>query len=111
MKKFLQLVAVPVLAAYIAACVLVSVFVSVGFQRWHWIETRGPLFVVSVDRVRVLDGDWYGSAVGENQHGEKIGFGADPACRPGDDVLCIFVYTPFSGIDGVEWRFDYVLSR
>lgn len=111
MRKILSAVAVPILAAYLASCILVSVFVSAGFQRWHWIETRGPLFLFSVERVHVLEERLHGYTVGENQHGEMIGFGIDPACDAGDDVLCVFVYTPFSGIDGAEWRFDHVISR
>ncbi len=111
MRKFLSAVAVPILAAYLASCILVSVFVSAVFQRWHWFETRGPLFLVSVERVRVLEERLHGYTIGENQHGEMIGFGMDPACAAGDDVLCVFVYTPFSGIDGAEWRFDHVISR
>ena len=107
--RFFKYSAAVLVSSYLAACLLVSAFASAGFQRWHWIETRGPLFLVSVERVQIVGPDDRGVSVGLNQHGEPVWYRED--LRPGAAAVSVFVYSPFSGIDGIEWRFDHIITQ
>lgn len=97
------------LSFYLAACIVLSVYCTFGVLRWEIIENRGPFFILSVERTSLVGKDSYGSYWGYNSHGEILGFGRElPGFVQGKKVVSLCLFSPFSGIDGVLERWDFM---
>ena len=97
---------------YLSVCIMLSFYVSFEVMRWKIIEERGPFFLLSVDRSSIVGKQPYDRYWGYNQHGEIIWFLQETEEREtleqGKKAVSLFFYTPYSGIDNVAARWDFV---
>ncbi len=95
-------------AAYVAACIALSVLVSSGVLRWEILERRAPFLIVDVAVTSVEGSDGPGHHYGYDQHGEYIGFrGGAEEYPEGLNVVSLMVYNPFTNYaDDIAARYD-----